>query len=98
MMRLEILAEALQTTEWNGEPRRNRTFNPQIKSLLLCQLSYRPTECDASGMTGPMRQGQFVSIPTGVPRVHRGPFLRAEKDALRLASLAQDIRPVPGPP
>ena len=22
-----------------GEPRRNRTFNPQIKSLLLCQLS-----------------------------------------------------------
>ena len=26
----------------SGEPRRNRTFNPQIKSLLLCQLSYRP--------------------------------------------------------
>jgi hypothetical protein len=24
---------------WGGEPRRNRTFNPQIKSLLLCQLS-----------------------------------------------------------
>jgi len=23
----------------DGEPRRNRTFNPQIKSLLLCQLS-----------------------------------------------------------
>jgi len=23
----------------NGEPRRNRTYNPQIKSLLLCQLS-----------------------------------------------------------
>jgi len=23
----------------SGEPRRNRTFNPQIKSLLLCQLS-----------------------------------------------------------
>jgi len=22
-----------------NEPRRNRTFNPQIKSLLLCQLS-----------------------------------------------------------
>ena len=22
-----------------GEPRRNRTYNPQIKSLLLCQLS-----------------------------------------------------------
>ncbi len=26
-----------------GEPGRNRTVNPQIKSLLLCQLSYRPT-------------------------------------------------------
>ena len=28
--------------EWQGgggEPRRNRTFNPQIKSLLLYQLS-----------------------------------------------------------
>ena len=27
----------------SGEPGRNRTVNPQIKSLLLCQLSYRPT-------------------------------------------------------
>ena len=25
--------------ESNGEPPRNRTENPQIKSLLLCQLS-----------------------------------------------------------
>ena len=29
--------------ELSGEPGRNRTFNPQIKSLLLCQLSYWPT-------------------------------------------------------
>jgi hypothetical protein len=28
--------------ESNGEPGGNRTLNPQIKSLLLCQLSYRP--------------------------------------------------------
>ena len=28
----------------NGEPGGNRTLNPQIKSLLLCQLSYRPGE------------------------------------------------------
>jgi hypothetical protein len=28
----------------NGEPGGNRTPNPQIKSLLLCQLSYRPGE------------------------------------------------------
>jgi len=27
----------------DGEPGGNRTPNPQIKSLLLCQLSYRPT-------------------------------------------------------
>jgi hypothetical protein len=27
----------------DGEPGRNRTFNQQIKSLLLCQLSYGPT-------------------------------------------------------
>ena len=26
----------------DGEPGGNRTPNPQIKSLLLCQLSYRP--------------------------------------------------------
>ena len=28
----------------SGEPGRNRTFNQQIKSLLLCQLSYGPIE------------------------------------------------------
>ena len=28
----------------SGEPGGNRTPNPQIKSLLLCQLSYRPYE------------------------------------------------------
>ena len=30
-------------TKESGEPGRNRTFNQQIKSLLLCQLSYGPT-------------------------------------------------------
>ena len=30
-------------TGLSGEPGRNRTFNQQIKSLLLCQLSYGPT-------------------------------------------------------
>ena len=29
-----------------GEPGRNRTYNQQIKSLLLCQLSYGPTRGD----------------------------------------------------
>lgn len=33
------LAPDQSAEEICGEPRRNRTFNPQIKSLLLCQLS-----------------------------------------------------------
>jgi integrase len=32
-------AGSAEMFEESGEPRRNRTFNPQIKSLLLCQLS-----------------------------------------------------------
>jgi hypothetical protein len=32
------IAEVLEIKE-SGEPPRNRTENPQIKSLLLCQLS-----------------------------------------------------------
>src|SRR4029079_13263377 len=37
----------------SGEPRRNRTFNPQIKSLLLRQLSYRPTCAEDSAEANP---------------------------------------------
>ena len=36
--------EEVKSFRMKGEPRRNRTFNPQIKSLLLCQLSYWPTQ------------------------------------------------------
>jgi hypothetical protein len=32
----------------DGEPGGNRTLNPQIKSLLLCQLSYRPDLLDVA--------------------------------------------------
>src|SRR4029077_19195540 len=38
------MSERSIARESNGEPGGNRTLNPQIKSLLLCQLSYRPTE------------------------------------------------------
>src|SRR5688500_14419501 len=34
-----------QISDESGEPGGNRTPNPQIKSLLLCQLSYRPVRC-----------------------------------------------------
>jgi len=33
------LVEEQKSFGWSGEPPRNRTENPQIKSLLLCQLS-----------------------------------------------------------
>ena len=36
--------EAVSDWKESGEPGGNRTHNPQIKSLLLCQLSYRPEE------------------------------------------------------
>jgi len=35
----ETLREMKELLGKSGEPRRNRTYNPQIKSLLLCQLS-----------------------------------------------------------
>jgi Phage integrase family len=46
-IRIPAASDGLETDEsgdaksfgMNGEPRRNRTYNPQIKSLLLCQLS-----------------------------------------------------------
>src|SRR3954452_13691079 len=37
-----VARQTLSTFECSGEPGGNRTHNPQIKSLLLCQLSYRP--------------------------------------------------------
>jgi hypothetical protein len=37
----DVWLESVDAKEFD-EPGRNRTYNPQIKSLLLCQLSYRP--------------------------------------------------------
>jgi integrase len=39
----DVAANLLEEDELAGEPGRNRTYNQQIKSLLLCQLSYGPT-------------------------------------------------------
>ena len=38
----DFRSETTPTDGRSGEPGRNRTFNLQIKSLLLCQLSYGP--------------------------------------------------------
>jgi hypothetical protein len=38
-----VRSDRVRSCEWNGEAGGNRTLYPQIKSLLLCQLSYRPT-------------------------------------------------------
>jgi hypothetical protein len=35
----EAESDVVKVRKRAGEPRRNRTYNPQIKSLLLCQLS-----------------------------------------------------------
>ena len=40
---VEAVRQRQELLRKTGEPGRNRTLNPQIKSLLLCQLSYRPT-------------------------------------------------------
>ncbi len=40
--------QVVDSKEVVGEPGRNRTFNLQIKSLLLCQLSYGPTSVGAA--------------------------------------------------
>ena len=48
--------------ESNGEPGRNRTFNQQIKSLLLCQLSYGPTL--EAGSSPPLRDRRANEDPT----------------------------------
>ena len=44
--------EALTLFRFSGEPGGNRTPNPQIKSLLLCQLSYRPDRAASSPSHG----------------------------------------------
>ena len=38
------MANHCRAKRGSGEPGRNRTFKQQIKSLLLCQLSYGPTK------------------------------------------------------
>jgi hypothetical protein len=48
-----------------GEPGRNRTFNQQIKSLLLCQLSYGPTKEVGSCFDVVRLRGQPQRSPRG---------------------------------
>ena len=50
----------------SGEPGRNRTVNPQIKSLLLCQLSYRPTSREIA-----VRENRI--LPEARPRLQSVP-------------------------
>ena len=56
--------------ESNGEPGRNRTFNQQIKSLLLCQLSY-----------GPVRVVQVLPSKTAASSATRGKLPRVVRRA-----------------
>ena len=71
-----------------GEPGRNRTFNQQIKSLLLCQLSYGPTREWRRQRTHVARSSAHCMhrAPTGKPKVYhairnatRAPHQSAER-------------------
>ena len=55
----------------NGEPGRNRTFNPQIKSLLLCQLSYWPTRVEAGARPATRPPTQTPNSSTAAPPAAR---------------------------
>src|SRR5690242_1921349 len=55
---------------WIGEPARSRTENQQIKSLLLCQLSYGPVgRRDASAPRTPMVGGCGPARPQIIAQV-----------------------------
>ena len=48
-----------------GEPGRNRTYNQQIKSLLLCQLSYGPGwDVLGNARPAPLDVGLYRPRPT----------------------------------
>ena len=53
------LAEYLGKTGGFGEPAGSRTQNQQIKSLLLCQLSYGPTAPAFGGPNFELRTSNF---------------------------------------
>ena len=57
-----------------GEPGRNRTFNQQIKSLLLCQLSYGPTRrSDAHDEAArELTNREYIIRPPSIKPTRRG--------------------------
>ena len=61
----------------SGEPGRNRTFNQQIKSLLLCQLSYGPTR---GGTRATLHDGHGHARPLMIPGASPS-RKRADRDA-----------------
>src|SRR5262249_24358299 len=76
----------------SGEPGGNRTLNPQIKSLLLCRLSYRPTEtCDRAETNFRCYHSPLRARETGPPpalKLRRTIFVRNRKRRLSLPAEA----------
>jgi hypothetical protein len=68
-----------------GEPGGNRTHNPQIKSLLLCQLSYRPDVLDVAVKIGPTCAGakRDLSMRPFRRRTTQGLFAGKDQNARR---------------
>lgn len=52
-----------ERSQEKSEPGGNRTHNPQIKSLLLCQLSYRPSEKPRLGWARRRARGETPILP-----------------------------------
>src|SRR5256885_964395 len=73
------MAESVKSFGINGEPGRNRTFTPQIKSLLLCQLSYWPT-------CGKAKRSFYHSVHDARPRAPTRPFARQTRN-MKLRSI-----------
>ncbi len=63
----------------SGEPGGNRTPNPQIKSLLLCQLSYRPAQ--TSILTCAVSRDAVTSLDRGSARESSHQQHGAERNA-----------------
>src|SRR5262245_8013953 len=68
MRDLNLLITAKLLRKNCGEPARSRTENQQIKSLLLCQLSYGPTggtDGKQHGLPAETARGEGLARPAG---------------------------------
>jgi hypothetical protein len=76
----------------SGEPGGNRTPNPQIKSLLLCQLSYRPGETSILPQGRRLRARRSGGQESPAPHSVRIPAGSSPTTAIRARGCRSDAR------